>query len=73
MKPVELPRASCGSRPANIELLVNRSRAPGEAENREESSQRQARDEELRRQADMQRLEELRRQGFAIPGTDRVR
>lgn len=58
---------------ASIEKLGNRFRAPGEAENHEESSQRRARDEELRRQADMQRLEELRRQGFAIQGTDRAR
>jgi hypothetical protein len=58
---------------ANIELLVNRFRTAGEAENGDELSQRRARDEELRRRADARKLEELRRQGFAIPGTDRAR
>ncbi len=66
----ELPARS--SR-ANIGLMVNRFLTPGEAENHEEASQRRARDDELRRQADARKLEELRRQGFAIPGTDRAR
>jgi serine protease Do len=56
---------------ASIELLGNRFRAPSASEDNDELRQRQARDAESRRQADARRMEELRRQGFAVPEADR--
>lgn len=66
----ELPARS--SR-ANIEMLVNQFRAPGSPDNQEDLNRRQVRDEELRSQADARKLDELRRQGFAVPGAERQR
>ena len=53
---------------AGVEQLANRFRAPSLAEDSDESRERQARDAESRRQVDARRMEQLRRQGFAVPG-----
>ncbi len=53
---------------ASVEQLVNRFRAPSLAEDGDALSERQARDAESRRQVDARRMEELRKQGFAVPG-----
>ena len=66
----ELPGRSSA---ASVDRLANRFRAPGESGNREEVDERRSHDEALRRQADARRLEELRRQGFAVPGADPAR